>query len=280
VDDRERVTAMSREFWERILQWIIRNWTGLTATIAVVGFLTSSLIPVLQEYTAYFIFLWGVAVLITLFEIKGKLCDDLISCRYANMREARPHILSHIRTEMAKKHKSQLSITIVGGRIRTISDMLREIRIDIESGQLKASNVKFTIFTMHPDFVKSWNFSGPDCQSPHEQRNRSYAEIITNLTNEITNYNTISSFSKNKIKTEILHYREYPHFYCYLIGESMLYWGPFTWEAELQDFHGPSNSCFYLDNSMLDFAILRSWFFKRTQFFSLLHNMELVNQES
>ncbi|MBK7525894.1 MAG: hypothetical protein IPI53_17640 [Saprospiraceae bacterium] len=76
-------------------------------------------------------------------EIKTKLDESKPNKteRYSDMRQARPFIIKHI-YEMMKANKTEvLNIEIVGGRIRTISDMMRELKNEVVNNNLFSRNV-------------------------------------------------------------------------------------------------------------------------------------------
>ncbi len=137
----------------RAYRFLAAYWNAVLAAIAVFGVAVFAVVPQLQKYRDFFVFIGLNAVVWSLVEIKAKLLPEARSKKLGDMRDARPHILESIKRAMTRSRATPLRVTIVGGRIRTISDMLREIRYDIEQKEITPHNVSFAIYCLHPDFV-------------------------------------------------------------------------------------------------------------------------------
>lgn len=221
----------------------------------------------------FFAFLGANAIIWTLIELKISILqkrDD--SNTYLDMREARSDILKKMKSEIKANRRKGLNITIVGGRIRTISDMIRELKNDFVKGRLNGNNITFEVFCMEPEFIKSWNFPQTRENINFRKRNEMYSDLIKRFSQELLDFNEFEVFKKNDIKIEIKYYKNYPNFYYYLIGGNDLFWGFFTWDSEIEDFEGPTNTCFYLRKGQENFHEFYSYFQNRLKF------LEVSNQ--
>lgn len=250
----------------RYYAFLKKNWNSILAGFSLVGFLVFFYIPPLREYSFWFAFLAANAIIWTLVELKVRLFSVSPSTRYPDMRDARPDIIRRMEDAMSKGHREPLRICIIGGRIRTISDMLREIKNDILSGRLQTSNVSLSVCCIDPKFLCSWTLAGLRDPGGFSKKCARYANMIDQFSSELHSYNTLDAFVTNSISVEVFHYRCFPSFYAFLIGASSLYWGFFTWNQEIEDFEGPENPCFFLDSRMDSFSDLHSWLANRAEF--------------
>jgi len=249
---------MNEKMILKLYRHLGRNWNSYLAGISILGLLIFSIIPQLQDekYLIFFAFLvW------TLIELKMVILQkETGSTTYLDMRDARKDILDKIKTEIGSNKKKKLSIVIVGGRIRTISDIIRELKNDFLKGRLSGENITFELLCMEPEFVKTWNFPKTKEDINKQKRNEMYSGLIKRFSDELIDFNEIDLFKKNNIKIRVNYYKNYPSFYYFLIGENHLFWGFFTWDSEAEDFEGPTNTCFYLKKGQKDFHEFFSYF--------------------
>jgi hypothetical protein len=253
----------------KILKFLSQKWNIIIAAISIVGLLTFNFFPTINEsFYKLFIFLGINAIVWTMIEIKIKLEERKPNktVRYSDMRQARPFILKHIFKEMKANKEATLKIEIVGGRIRTISDMIRELKNEIVTHNLHARNIDIRILTLKPEFVKSWHFTKTYTESHLKKRNEGYANLIIHLTDELISYNSLDEFKHNNIKIKVDFYETFPIFYSYIINEKYIYWGFFTWNHLEEDFIGPENPCFFLDSKDESFRDYFSFITNRVQF--------------
>ena len=150
--------------------------------------------------------------------------------------------------------------------------MLREIKNEIVTHQLKARNIKFTVYCIDPTFVETWKFPGLKNQMAFDSRIKSYAGVVRQFSDELEECNSLESFTKNNVSIEIVHYRCFPTLYSYVIGTSSIFWGFFTWNNESEDFEGPSNPCFFLNRHSDFFEDYYRWLINRAEFLKLSHH--------
>jgi hypothetical protein len=256
------------KFLVKAYKFLKCNWNKAFALISLVGVVIFNFIPNAENYYKLFIFLGANAVVWTVIEIKSLVDEGNSKFSFPNMRDARSSILNSIRNEM-QNCNGCLNIDIIGGRIRTISDMIREIKNDLETGKLKAQNTIIKIFTLDPSFFSNWEYT--DISNNHIVINRfnNYAVMIEQLKIELLEYNDLPYFKNNGIEIRIIHYNSPPNFYGFLIGEKKLYWGFFTWDKNKNDFIGPENICFYLKKGDIDFDHFHYWLHNRLEFFEI-----------
>jgi hypothetical protein len=250
-------------------KYLQKNWNAIVAALSVMGYFSFSLFPDTERYQKVFLFLGANAIIWTVIELKVSMTRESLPGRYEDMRAARPDILNKIKKAISQRRKEELEIHIVGGRIRTISDMIREIRNDILTERLRARRVKFFLYCLDPEFVGSWNLRGIKEVEAFKARNQSFSDLIKQFTQEMQEYNKSELLKKNEITLEVIPYNCFPSFYAFVIGKSMLFWGFFTWNNESEDFEGPTNPCFYIEKDMDHFDDYYTWVQSRVTFFQV-----------
>jgi len=252
----------------KIFKYFLLKWNIILASISVLGVLVLCIIiPLITEnvtelennsWLKFFVFLGMNAIVWTLIEIKLKL-DKKPSTpeRFDDLRDARPHILEHICQCMKANKSEELLIEFVGGRIRTISDIIREIISKIEKDVINTRNVKIIIYAANPNFIKCWNFSS---------NKEDYVTSINSSKKEFLKCNESEIFKANKIKIEVEFYDIFPHFYFCKIGNKHIYWGFFSWCEADKDFKG-ENPCYYLGNKHSHFTDFSNILSNRMIFF-------------
>lgn len=267
---RERIVS----FWA----FIIKHWNIIVAFIASTGFIISSLLPSRGAYSESFIVLGMAGVLFTLVEIKVMLAKTVTTTRFNDMRAARPDIIEAIKKEISRNHKSAYEIKIVGGRIRTISDMLRDVFHKIEAGEITARNVTFSIYCLCPDFINSWS-STKILDDTFQKRMERQASLVQSYTDELITFNSVPAFISNNVKVKVNHYKAFPSIYAFIIGGSCLFWGDFTWNPEKNDFEGPENPCYRLDKRSENFEDRHQLIENRIKFLDICHGVRYSNKQ-
>lgn len=253
---------------ERIIsvyRFLLRNWNAILAAISVIGVIILKIVPQQENYRDFFLFLGLNAVVWTLIEIKVKLQGTEKRTPFRDLMEARPHILNALRREMSRP-RAHLDIRIIGGRIRTISDMLRELRSDVEHGRIRGKNITITVLCIHPEFMSSWGFPPAFLSKKSLSRNLTYSGIVTKLNEELTSYNTLRAFRNQNIRLKVRYYRTVPSVYCFVIEDQEIFWGSFTWNEETQDFEGPTNPCFSIRRADPEFIDTAAWLHNHFRF--------------
>ena len=247
-------------------EFLKRNWSAIASFTSLTGFVFCYIIPPLREHTWAFVFIGANAIMWTLVELKIHLLTKEKLHRFPTMRDARPEITSSIIRSLSKK--KQTTITIVGGRIRTISDIVREISGAIESGTIQARNSKIVICCIDPECV-SKTVPKESLISPQifADRFSGYKKIVDQFCSELRDLNEITEFKQNKITVEVFIYQESPHFYGYLIEDIGLFWGHYTWNERIEDFVGPTNPCYFIDTKSETYEDFHSWFKNRSSFY-------------
>lgn len=245
-----RLSYRLTRFWK----FVVKNWHEIVLLISAVGFIVSSFLPEHGKWAEFFIFAGLIAALLTLIEIRVLLSEALHPDRYSSMRTARSDIIASIRQCISGNHKEPFVVHIIGGRTRTISEMLMEILTDIRDDVIHARNVKFMVYSISPEFLQQWSSSGISDIDTFKARNANYAQMVRTFTTELESYNDDHTFKSHNVSIEVVHYRCFPTEYAFLIGSNVLYWGAFTWNFDTEDFQGPENPCYYLrrDQNLFD----------------------------
>lgn len=252
----------------RAYQYLRQNWSSIAAVVSTIGFVVCYIIPPLRIYYGPFIFVGANAVIWTLIELKMHLLTNRKSLRYANMRLARPDITAAIIAAMKKKKLTK--ITIVGGRLRTISDILREVSYAIHVGELKARNAHIEVFCLDPDYILS-RLSGEALNNSEAFADRfsGYRQLINQSCSDLLDFWKREEFQKANIRLEISLYQEFPFAYFYLIDDAGVFWGHFTWDQHTEDFNGPANPCHFIGPSSDIYEDFHSWLKNRVDFYRI-----------
>lgn len=248
--------------------FLLHNWTAILSVTAVTGYVLGYELHIFHEYRELFMFMGANAVIWTLVELKSSFRTRDASKRYPNMRAARTDIGDGIKRALSRRRPT--SITIVGGRIRTISDMLREIIMSIQQGEIGAHNTTISIYCLHPDYLASVL----DERYFHDNADKmdrfvGYGAMIRRFAAEIEEFNQLPELVSRNVTLSVVLYRSLPYFYCFIIDHAELYWGFFTWNFDTEDFEGPSNPCFFYSSHAEYYDDFRMWLANRAQFLGL-----------
>ena len=188
---------------------------------------------------------------------------------YSTLYDASGDIVRSIRSAVLKQHTTPLSIYVLGGRIRTIAPMLEQVLDDIESAAVRARDTIFTVCCFKPDEMPSWVIPGTSDLEACHKKLTAQAEELRLQTTELLRYNELPVFRRNRVEVRIVHYGGFPTIYGFVIGESEIYWGYYTWNQDKEDFDGPPNPCVYMDNSMEHFGAYRHWLLNRVALYQV-----------
>ena len=253
----------------RVYRFFAKHWNAFLSAVSLLGVAVFSVWEPLQQYVSLFIFLAANAVVWTLIEIKNDL--DLKKSEptvHANMRLARPHILAD--TERALKgttRQKPLRLKLIGGRIRSMSDAVRELSDDLRSGRA-TGHVLIELYCIEPAYIRSRVVNDGVSTERQAARNASYGSIIENISEELRGLAKVSH-GASTLSVRIVHYREDPHIYAYIIGDKALYWGTYTWSETEADFVGPENPCVRIDRRDPEYSQLLPWIESRLRLYEI-----------
>jgi hypothetical protein len=249
-----------------IYQWLLKYWNALLAGISLLGVAVFSVIPQPESYVHLFLFLAANAVVWTVIEMKVKLEESVTSNQqrvYPTMRAARADITLEIRTHLAKSRRGQpLTLTLVGGRMRSMGDTVRELADGMAHGEIRGHLI-INAFCISPEYLSRRILAGDMDPTEQASRNVGIGHLVQSVRSEL------QSLSKaygphTSISVSVTYYTEDPFCYAYLIGDEMLYWGPFTWDKTASDLLGPENPCIAVPSNDSSFPALREWILSRT----------------
>lgn len=249
-------------------RFVLKYWNALLAATSLAGVAVFSLIPPIQKFTSLFIFLAANAVVWTLIEIKVQLTRaEHPEHAYVNMRIARPDILNDIERCLERSTQAApLRLVLLGGRIRSMSDVIRELADDLRKGKTRG-HVFLELYCLDPDYISRRRLPGDIDSDNQARRNGSYGNMIRDISAELPRLNgPIGAHSSLTIN--ITYYNEDPHYYAYIIGDSLLYWGIYTWSPVASDFIGPENPCWPMTSADPQFLTIRDWITCRTELYS------------
>jgi hypothetical protein len=241
-------------------RFFIRNWNALLAAASLIGVAIVAFAPPLQEYTKVFVFAAANAVVWTLIEIKVQLSPHVKKQRFPNMRSARSAIIKEIMK--AADDDETLELGMIGGRIRSMTDVAREAITTLCNKGSKCEAVKINIQCMAPDYLKALLLPGKLASDTQAERNAMYATAVEGFTKELK-YLVAQPAISTRCSLDITFYNSPPFVYCYIIGTRAIVWGFFTWSQTEADFEGPENACFLQRKGDPGFAETRAWLINR-----------------
>lgn len=245
-------------------RFLLRNWNALVAGVSLLGVLIVAWSPPLQQHLNAFIFAAANAVVWTLVEIKMLLSPNPAKSKFPNMRSARTEILREIKR--ASRSEGVLRIYLAGGRIRSMSEIVRQAILDLDTDTRKSSRVEIQLHCMDPAYLRSMILPGSLPSDEQRKRGEIYATAVEGFVTELKHLVSDPRYS-SFIRLEITYFNTPPFMYCYVIGSSAVAWGFFTWSEGESDFEGPDNSCFILRALDVGFVETRDWLLNRMQLY-------------
>jgi hypothetical protein len=260
------VTFKDRAY--RCYSWLIANWNALLAAVSFTGVAIVGLVPPLQHYLGIFVFAAANAIVWTLIEIKIQLGrQPKIGAIYPTMRSARPDIISAIWAECREAHGRHVHVQVIGGRIRSAGDIVREVVTEICEGARAVSNLTIDVYCLDPKDLAELRLPGAMDETTQLARNESYATIVAGFHDELLSFNAREQLISANVSLAVTYYVSPPPLYCYVIGTSTVFWSGCTWDAEQADFEGSGNPCFCLTRKDQGFGELRAWLVNRMSYF-------------
>jgi hypothetical protein len=193
---------------------------------------------------------------------------DATSQLFKTMHAARRHIVDDLVGEISSP-EGVGDLILIGGRIRSMSDILREVirtLATLTACDNDASRRRLSVYSLSPTYVSGHTLPGKLAADYQRERNQTYSSLISAFSQELLGM-ARPTLDQHAIDLSITFYDGPPYFYCYLIGDDTLYWGPFTWNEEDADWHGPDNECLRITRGASHFATLRSWCVNRSRLF-------------
>lgn len=245
-------------------RYLMRNWNALVAGISLLGVLVVAWTPPLQQHLNAFIFAAANAVVWTLVEIKMLLSSNPAKSKFPNMRSARTEILREI--QKAARTEGVLRIYLAGGRIRSMSEIVRQAIIDLDADSRKSSRVEIRLHCMDPEYLRAMTLPGSLPSDEQRRRGEMYATAVEGFVTELQHLASDPRYA-SFIQLEITYFSTPPFMYCYVIGSGAVAWGFFTWSEGESDFEGPDNACFILRALDAGFVETRDWLLNRMQLY-------------
>lgn len=182
------------------------------------------------------------------------------------MRIARPYIIQDIEYCLQRSTLAvPLRVVLLGGRIRSMSDVVRELADDLRKGKTYG-HLHLEMYCLDPDYISKRILPGGIDLDNQLRRNTSYAELIRSISSELLRLSGTVSANAS-LAVNVTYYREDPHYYAYIIGDSMIYWGTYTWSSVTSDFIGPENPCTIIRSGDPQFLAMRDWITSRTDLY-------------
>ncbi len=262
----------------RVLEWCWRqiavHWTTILAVVGIVGIIAAELYRPLKDQQSVYFFICLNAIVFTLIRVKVQLDrladkdDPRNTVRvFATMREARATIIALLAKEVSKRDTGRA--VIVGGRIRSIIELIRELDDTLRAMATKSkSGCDIQIFMMSPDFVSSLVLPGNVPAEVQQDRNGNIAATMRGNVQELRGMCAQQIFRDNNVRISIGYYHEVPFGYYYLIGDEDLIFGGYIWSAEQSDLVGPASPCWHSTSKSPEFEPTTKWLHNRAAFFA------------
>lgn len=259
-----------KEKLDRLVPWLRKNWNTVAAGASILGIAVGRLVPKVDGSRDFFLFLGLNAIVWTLVELKldlrQSLDDGMQGSVFGTMRDARPAIIRNMLIELESKNHG--SIEIVGGRLRSISELIREFADVAADSNSKTSGLTFKIYCMDPDYLTELSLPGELNPQDQKQRRLHQKSQVIAAMNELSGLQKRTDFTSRNITIELHKYRDDPFIYAYLFGDRSLIWGGYRWNASESELEGPSNPCELVVSSSPRFEMISEWILNRARLYS------------
>jgi hypothetical protein len=245
------------------------HWTTILAAIGIGGIVAAELYPPLKAHQSVYFFLCLNAIVWTLIRIKVQL--DQLSAKgelrdavtvFPTMRAATDTVIPLLLREVEKRDTGRA--IIVGGRIRSIIELLRKFGDDLALKGLKnRSGCGIQIFMMSPDFVRSMIIPGKLSPEQQKIRNENISNGMAASIHEVTRMADREVFRDNNVRISMHFYSQIPFGYYYLIGDEDLVFGGYIWDEAESDLVGPSSPCWHITAESPEFEATSKWLHSR-----------------
>ena len=148
--------------------------------------------------------------------------------------------------------------------------MLEQILDDIARGTLRTHDVLFTVCCFTVAELERWDIPAVVDRERFRTRLKAQADELRLHVEELLRYNTDPAFRRYSIRVNVLEYSGFPAIYGFVVGDSDVFFGHYTWNEEAEDFDGPSNPCIHIDRTMSEFLPWHDVLLGRVAFFEVV----------
>jgi hypothetical protein len=244
----------------------MRYWNAVLAATSLVLIVAFTLVPGMTQYVDVLLVACAGAVTLMLIEIRLELDRERAAATalpYDNMRVARPDIVRRMSEVSKRSGSEEAQIVILGGRIRTVTDMLRDFAADITDAAAREMSARISVFAIDPEYMRNVRLPGDLALDRQERRNNDLAAMIEASHAEIRSLAESMTLRERKVTLTLSFYSFLPHYYCFLLDRRYLFWGFYTWEAPSSDLRGPDNRCYFMSYTHAEFEHYYHWFENR-----------------
>ena len=240
----------------RVLLLFKRYWNAFGASACLLAYALSYIFHWPKEYSLAA----ATGVLIgTLIELKlglehGRWAKGTTT--YASMRQARRDIVDMLVAQLSGRYSDD--IIIVGTRLRSIVDLLREVREILETQKVRVPQ-RIRLYGIEPAFAETMVLPGD--RPPAEQQLLNVQDMAF-TTAALTDILRPSSWPAN-VQVSVAYYREIPSSYFFLIGRNDIVFGGVFWNAEKASLNGPGAPCWHQSREAPNFQELSDWLHNR-----------------
>ncbi|MCP4083815.1 MAG: hypothetical protein GY745_01970 [Actinomycetia bacterium] len=250
----------------KALDYVAANWNTLLAVVSLLGIAVGSLMPWAESSRNFFVFLGLNAVLWTLIEVRSLLVkmashEAAGSTQFSSMREARTIIVERLARQLGAKGTSV--VTIGGGRLRSIAEVLREFQDVLPSLPAASSGLVLNVCCMDPDYCETLELPGAEDAAAQRARRVDQASQVRAIRRELQGMSSSPEFVNRAITVEVTAYKENPFGYFFLFGDDSLLWGGYQWHHETSELQGPSSPCELVERGSARFDMLNDWLTSR-----------------
>ena len=245
---------------------ILRYWNSVLLAGSLLLMAIFNFVPPLQGHVSVLIFIAATAGALLLVELRVDLDREFGARKvisYDSMRVARPDIVRRMHDVIERGGPNSTEITVVGGRVITVMDILRDLSSSLHSPPRVRSKVTITVLAMRPEYLEKLRLPGDLTEPESTIRNADYATAVRSSRRELLEMSRSGPFAANAVSVRFVEYSFVPHYYCFLLDRKYLFWGFFTWDSRTSNIVGPDNPCYFVQASHPDFLQISSWFHDR-----------------
>lgn len=207
-----------------------------------------------------------IATVFILLEIHKTILQKEEPKTYANLKAAEPAILQTITDIAKRKRNDPIVVKVLGNRLSRVSPILSDIFRKSNQGKFGQNKIEITVYHTDPTLISKEYLPSTKDRSRAENKHQSYS---ANLLSNISWLSQNAEDSKN-VSLKFVKYLPIPYFYAYLIDKKFLFWGYFTWDEEANDWIGPSNKCYYIENRKDDPTMFIDWVKNRLKIYDII----------
>jgi hypothetical protein len=207
-----------------------------------------------------------IAVVFILLEIHGSILQRENTRRFSNLKAAEPEILKVVSKVANKRRNTPIKIKVLGNRLSRVSPIISDLFRKSNEGKFGKNHLEVTIYHTDPTLISKEYLPSTKDRDIAEDKHQSYsANLLSNI-----QWLTQNARDSKNVTLKFVKYLPIPYFYAYLIDMKFLFWGYFSWDEEANDWIGPSNECYLIENRSDDPTMFLEWIKNRLRIYDII----------